>query len=97
LNNDHVTCPSPQDSLNYIAPSPFNTHAPGVCSKQLLTDIEVAEYLGISVATVRRWRLRGGGPRWIRIGSSIRYQSADLHVYIVGLPSGGGAETTRIN
>ena len=55
------------------------------------TDVEVARYLGVSVSTVRKWRLIGGGPRWIRVGrSSIRYPIADLEAYVVNLPSGGG-------
>ena len=58
--------------------------------KTQLTDVELAEYLAISVATVRRWRQQGRGPRWIRIESSIRYPVADLHSYVAGLPSGGG-------
>ncbi|MGA2713662.1 MAG: helix-turn-helix domain-containing protein [Bryobacteraceae bacterium] len=60
-------------------------------SKQQLTDIEVARYLTVSVSTVRRWRLTGGGPRWIRIEGSIRYPPADLESYVATLPSGGGA------
>jgi len=59
--------------------------------KQHLTDVQVAEYLNVSVSTVRRWRLAGGGPRWIRIGaSSIRYTVADLEGYVASRPSGGG-------
>jgi len=55
------------------------------------TDVEVAQFLGVSVSTVRRWRLTGAGPRWIRIGgSSIRYPIADLEAYLANLPSGGG-------
>ena len=54
------------------------------------TDVEVAQYLAVSVSTVRRWRLTGGGPRWIRIGGSIRYPFADLDAYLANLPSGGG-------
>jgi excisionase family DNA binding protein len=66
-----------------------NSSAP--CERANKTDIEVAQYLGVSVSTVRRWRLTGGGPRWVRIGgSSIRYPIADLEAYIAGLPSGGG-------
>ena len=57
------------------------------------TDIEVAEYLAVSVSTVRRWRLTGGGPRWIRIGCSVRYSVADLHAYVASLSGGGGHQT----
>jgi hypothetical protein len=58
--------------------------------KQQLTDVEVAEYLNVSVSAVRHWRLRGGGPKWIRIVGSIRYPLADLEAYVASLPSGGG-------
>lgn len=54
------------------------------------TDVEVAVSLGISVSKVRRWRLTGGGPRWVRIGGCVRYPVADLHDYMARLPSGGG-------
>jgi len=55
-----------------------------------LNDIDVAHYLGVSISTVRRWRLVGDGPRWIRIGaSSIRYPLSDLENYVAQLPSGG--------
>jgi excisionase family DNA binding protein len=63
------------------------------CERRHHTDIEVAAYLDISVSTVRRWRLTGGGPRWVRIGTSIRYPLADLEAYVATLPSGGGHQT----
>jgi excisionase family DNA binding protein len=59
-------------------------------NRQNLDDVEVAAYLNVSVSTVRRWRRIGGGPRWVRIGSSIRYPRPDLETYLVSLPSGGG-------
>jgi predicted DNA-binding transcriptional regulator AlpA len=40
---------------------------------RLLKDTEVAEFLGVSVATVRRWRLYGQGPPWIKCGFVVRY------------------------
>jgi excisionase family DNA binding protein len=58
--------------------------------RKMRTDNEAAVYLGVSVSKVRRWRLMGGGPRWIRIGGSIRYPLADLEAYVASLPSGGG-------
>ena len=58
--------------------------------RQNLNDLEVAAYLHISVSTVRRWRLIGGGPRWIRIGGSVRYPFHELEAYLAALPSGGG-------
>ena len=37
-----------------------------------LTEREVAELLGLSVATLRAWRHRGKGPRFLRLGRSVR-------------------------
>jgi predicted DNA-binding transcriptional regulator AlpA len=58
--------------------------------RTMKTDVEVAEYLAVSVSTVRRFRLTGGGPRWVRISGSIRYPISDLEAYVASLPSGGG-------
>jgi hypothetical protein len=58
--------------------------------EQQLTDVQVAEYLNVSVSSVRHWRLTGGGPKWVRIVGSIRYPLADLEAYVASLPSGGG-------
>jgi Helix-turn-helix domain len=64
-------------------------------SQRHLTDIQVAEFLNVSVATARRWRLLGGGPRWVRIGGSVRYPFGDLETYLATLPSGGGNQAGK--
>lgn len=52
-------------------------------TKKLLTDIEAAEYLGISPGTLRNWRSHNRGPRYIRLGSrAIRYAFDDLDQHI---------------
>ncbi len=56
------------------------------------TDIEAASLLGISVATMRRWRLLGRGPRFRKLGGSVRYFREDIEAFIASAPSGGGAE-----
>jgi predicted DNA-binding transcriptional regulator AlpA len=58
--------------------------------RNMLTDVEVAELLAVSISKVRRFRLTGGGPRWVRISGSIRYPISDLEAYVASLPSGGG-------
>jgi excisionase family DNA binding protein len=68
----------------------LHNQPPSQTVRQNLNDVEVAGYLGVSVSTIRRWRLTGGGPRWVRIGGSIRYPVADLEAYVARLPSGGG-------
>jgi predicted DNA-binding transcriptional regulator AlpA len=40
----------------------------------LLTEIEVARLLNLSVATIRRRRLLRQPPNWVKIGGSVRYR-----------------------
>ena len=56
---------------------------------ELLNENQVAQRLGVSIATVRRWRSLKAGPRFRRIGTSVRYATDDLRVWIESLPSGG--------
>jgi len=46
-----------------------------------LTDVEVAERLGVSRFTVRSWRLKGVGPRFLKMGRAVRYRSQDVDEY----------------
>jgi predicted DNA-binding transcriptional regulator AlpA len=47
-----------------------------------LTEREVAGRLGLSVATLRAWRFRGKGPRFLRLGRSVRYLPADIDDFV---------------
>lgn len=47
-----------------------------------LTEREVAEQLGLSVATLRAWRHRGKGPRFLRLGRSVRYLPLDVEEFV---------------
>ena len=40
--------------------------------KRTLTDIEVAARLGVSRFTVRSWRFKGLGPRFMKMGRAVR-------------------------
>lgn len=51
----------------------------------LLTDVELSELLGVSLQTIRNWRWRNEGPRYVRIGARcIRYQPQDILAFIDG-------------
>jgi predicted DNA-binding transcriptional regulator AlpA len=66
--------------------------------ESLLGEREVARHLAVSLATIRRMRLIGGGPRYLKIGSSVRYRPEDLRSYLDARPTGGGTtprEKTR--
>jgi excisionase family DNA binding protein len=49
--------------------------------KRTLTDVEVAARLGVSRFTVRSWRLKGVGPRFMKMGRAVRYRPQDVDDY----------------
>jgi excisionase family DNA binding protein len=51
-------------------------------SGNALTETEAAEHLGLSIATLRAWRHRGKGSRFVRFGRAVRYLRADLEAFI---------------
>jgi len=59
-----------------------------------LNENQVAQRLGVSIATVRRWRSLNIGPRFRKIGVSVRYPTDDLNTWIEAQPSGGGLKRT---
>ena len=58
--------------------------------EHLLSERDIAVHLGVSLATVRRWRLLARGPKYLKIGSSVRYAPSDLKAFVDSLPVGGG-------
>lgn len=49
---------------------------------RLMNEHEAAEYLAVRVATLRRWRWAGRGPRFVKIGAAVRYDPTDLDAVI---------------
>jgi len=46
---------------------------------RLLTETEAARIIGFSVRALQGWRLKGGGPRYVKVsGRAIRYRRRDL-------------------
>jgi len=56
----------------------------------LLNEHDVARITGLSVASVRRWRLLRQGPKYLKIGAAVRYKAEDLGAWLESRPSGGG-------
>jgi hypothetical protein len=50
--------------------------------QQLLCDKDVAKALNISVSTMRRWRMTGGGVPFLKIGGAVRYSPESLRDYL---------------
>ena len=45
---------------------------------QAINEAQAAEFLGVSVRTLQAWRVRGGGPPYVKIGRAVRYQRRAL-------------------
>lgn len=62
---------------------------------ELLDEHDVARITGMSVASVRRWRLRRVGPKYLKIGAAVRYRPDDVAAWIDSRPAGGGETAPR--
>ena len=50
---------------------------------RLIDEREAANFLGYSVRALQNWRVRGGGPRFVKVsGRSVRYRRRDLIAWI---------------
>ena len=50
--------------------------------EHLLSTTEVAEWLGVPMETVRRWRKHGDGPRGFKVGRHVRYDPTDVRAWL---------------
>jgi excisionase family DNA binding protein len=48
----------------------------------MLTTHEAASYLRLSTRTLERLRVSGTGPKFVRLGHSIRYRQQDLDAHV---------------
>ena len=55
----------------------------------LLNEHDVARITGLSVASVRRWRLLRQGPKYLKIGAAVRYRPEDISAWLETRPTGG--------
>ena len=52
--------------------------------RTLMDEHELAKLLCLKVSTLRRWRWAGTGPKFIKLGASVRYDPDDIEEYING-------------
>jgi predicted DNA-binding transcriptional regulator AlpA len=57
----------------------------------LLEPPDVAEFLGVPVATLSQWRYFGRGPAYISVGKHVRYRTADIEAWLEAQTHRGGA------
>jgi predicted DNA-binding transcriptional regulator AlpA len=59
-------------------------------TNRLMNEKEVAAHLAVSVATIRRWRLLGQGPKATKLGGLVRYKPSDVEEFLNQCPKLGG-------
>jgi len=71
---------------NYtLIPSEHGCVAPAVLTRE-----QAADYLAVPRGTLDVWRSRGKGPKYVRLGRSVRYRVATLDAFLVEHEVGGG-------
>jgi hypothetical protein len=48
----------------------------------LLNEQQAAQRLNVAVKTLQKWRVVGGGPRFVKLGRCVRYSASDLEDFI---------------
>lgn len=70
------------DTERHSPASPAQTaiapNAMGVDPEAAYNENQAATLLGVSVRTLQAWRVRGGGPPYVKIGRAVRYQRRAL-------------------
>lgn len=44
---------------------------------------QAAIYLGVKPGTIEAWRVRGGGPEYIKLGKAVRYSQEALDNFLL--------------
>lgn len=52
--------------------------------EEFLTTPEAAAFLRAAVATMEGWRIKGGGPAFIKMGRRVVYRRSDLLAFALG-------------
>lgn len=50
--------------------------------EDLLTEREAAEILRLKPTTLKKWRVKGRGPAFLRLGTAIRYPLSALQRFV---------------
>jgi len=61
---------------------------------ELLTTIQAAARLNLSPSTLNKSRLTGDGPRFVKLGSAVRYRSDDLDAWVSAQVRRSTSDTT---
>lgn len=59
---------------------------------QLIDQLAMCRMLGITTKTAETWRVRGRGPRFIKVGSLVRYRKADIQAWLTSRTASSTSE-----
>lgn len=63
---------------------------------RLINENEAAAFLGYTVRALQNWRVRGGGPKFVKVSArSIRYRRRDLIAWIERLTRSSTSDEGR--
>jgi predicted DNA-binding transcriptional regulator AlpA len=68
--------------------NPAPVMSPSHTTPELLNEHQVAKFLQLSVASMRRWRLFRTGPKYFKIGSAVRYRRDDVETWLSSCRAG---------
>lgn len=55
----------------------------GSTAEALVTQAELAQYLGVPETTLEQWRSRGGGPDYVKVGARhVRYRLSEVNAWM---------------
>ncbi|ANL74063.1 transcriptional regulator protein [Rhizobium phaseoli] len=55
---------------------------PSISDRRMLRTDDAAKLIGLSPSTLAKFRLNGGGPRYIKLGRSVVYDPADVEAWL---------------
>lgn len=68
-----------------------------IINRHFLSDVDVELHYNIPRKTLRNWRIFGKGPRFRKIGVSVRYDVRDVEAWMDSLPAGGAGVPTSLH
>ncbi|WP_295387277.1 helix-turn-helix domain-containing protein [uncultured Thiodictyon sp.] len=58
------------------------TRAPAPLAVPLWDEAATADALGVKVRTIQAWRVRGGGPPFVKMGALVRYRPEAVAAWV---------------
>jgi predicted DNA-binding transcriptional regulator AlpA len=85
LENEHrqpTRAPIPTPAFKPSTPS-------FVKPTEMLNERQVADYVNMSLGSLRKWRLYRKGPKFVKLGRAIRYRRTDVETWLSSCPGPG--------